>query len=292
MKRRYSIIAVMLVIVMALGLLCSCAGKTDTDTNDSALAANQTADSEVQQSDKSGSETEKEDKTDTAQTDTDTAQSGAESDRTSEAEDSKDSDENIDGDTQPGTENEPGQTTGEEQTEQNQQDVQQPEPSNEPEPESEPEPEPVAEPYSVKTADTVLTVTGAGVSRDYYFTLSEIQSLGGVVEDDYFSRGKEPQTATNHYKCISVSHLLSTVGASGKKVTFTASDGYAVSYSISAVSASYIDETVPGKSLQMILAWQEDYAGCGLRLVMGQNVEGEYNRTNWVRNVIEIEVKA
>lgn len=159
-----------------------------------------------------------------------------------------------------------------------------------------PSPSPSAAlPYSAQSADTVLTVSGDGVDRAYYFTLAELTALReGYVEADYFSRGKEPQEMTSHFKGIRISYLLSSViGVSNaKKVKFLASDGYASSYGISAIGASYIDETDPDKTLAMILAWEEDGAACGLRLVMGQTIEGEYNRTNWVRNVIEIEVSA
>ena len=149
-------------------------------------------------------------------------------------------------------------------------------------------------PYAVKTADTVLTVTGAALTREWYFTLSELQSLGGYVEADYFSRGKDPKELTQTYAGIDVQYLLGTVvGCTDyKKAAFRASDGYSVSYSRGAVGMTYINEMVPDAALRMILAWTEDGSPCGLRLVMGQQTAGEYNRTNWVRNVCEIELKA
>ena len=42
----------------------------------------------------------------------------------------------------------------------------------------------------------------------------------------------------------------------------------------------------------MILAWSQDGETFGaLRLVMGQTIEGEYNRTFWVRDVVELDVQ-
>ena len=60
------------------------------------------------------------------------------------------------------------------------------------------------------------------------------------------------------------------------------------------VSAAYLDETRPGVTLPMIIAWSEDgvaYTGDHpFRLVMGQAVEGDYNRQYWVRIVVSITV--
>ena len=138
-------------------------------------------------------------------------------------------------------------------------------------------------------ADTVLTVSGSALDRDWYFSLSDLQSLGGAYSGSYFSRGKEPQEATTSFSGIMVSYLLdSVIGASYSKATFTASDGYAGSYGPGAVDAWYINEKDPSASLPMILAWGEDGSPCDLRLVMGQQIAGEYNRTYWVRDVITV----
>jgi len=61
------------------------------------------------------------------------------------------------------------------------------------------------------------------------------------------------------------------------------------------VTANYIDETRPGVTLPMIIAYSEDgvpYTGDHpFRLVMGQSVEGDYNRQYWVRIVVAVEVE-
>ena len=164
-----------------------------------------------------------------------------------------------------------------------------------PAPTSAPEPtEAPAEPYSVQTADTVLTVRGDALAREWYFTLAELQSAGGYTAADYFSRGKDPQEATNSFEGIDLQYLLEAViGVSDyKKIAVRASDGYAYGCSRSSVNMTYINEQVEGSTLKMILAWGADGEACPLRLVMGQMTAGEYNRTNWVRSVTEIEVKA
>ncbi len=171
-------------------------------------------------------------------------------------------------------------------------------PSSEPEESQSPAPsEPPLEPsdpYSELTDDTVLTVSGRALDRDYYFTLDELQKIGGYVEEDYFSRSSDPKESTDHFIGISIRYLIENVIgiADYKKASFTSADGYAVSYSKSAINASYIDETDSSKSLQMILAWSENNSPCTLRLVMGQMIEGEYNRMNWVRSVTNIDITA
>lgn len=154
-------------------------------------------------------------------------------------------------------------------------------------------PAPAAAPYSQKTGDTVLTITGNATDRAWYFTLSDIQNLGGTVSDNYFSLGKDPVESTDHYTGISVQYLIEQVmGITNyKKVNFTATDGYSGSYSRSAVNKAYYNELTKSNTLHMILAWDENGAPCTFRLVMGQQVSGEYNRTFWVQNVNSVEVK-
>ncbi|MBR5429666.1 MAG: hypothetical protein IK116_03980 [Firmicutes bacterium] len=161
-----------------------------------------------------------------------------------------------------------------------------------PAPSATPTPAPAPAPYSEQTAGTVLTVCGSALDRNWYFSLSDLQNMGGYYSASYFSRGKEPQEETNSFSGILVSYLLdSVIGASYSKATFTASDGYAGSHSYSAIHAYYVNEQDPSASLPMILAWTQDGNPCGLRLVMGQQIAGEYNRTYWVRDVITIELQ-
>ncbi|MBR6312443.1 MAG: hypothetical protein IKR51_05645, partial [Oscillospiraceae bacterium] len=169
-----------------------------------------------------------------------------------------------------------------------------PTPAPTPEPTPIPTPEPTPEPYSVQTAGTVLTVRGSALEREWYFTLSDLQSMGGTFSGDYFSLGKEPVELTNAFTGVRVSYLIEQVMGvqSYKKATFTASDGYAGSWSRGMINSMLINEKDPSASLPMILAWSEDGAPCSLRLVMGQQLEGEYNRTNFVRGVVTVEVKA
>jgi hypothetical protein len=167
-------------------------------------------------------------------------------------------------------------------------------PASDPTPAPTPDPTPAPDPYSVQTAGTILTVRGSALDREWYFSLSDLQSMGGTFSGDYFSLGKEPVEMTNSFTGIRVSYLLEQImGISTyKKATFTASDGYAGSWSRGMVNSMLMNEKDPSASLPMILAWTEDGAPCSLRLVMGQQLEGEYNRTNWVRSVVTIEVKA
>ncbi|MGE4484612.1 MAG: hypothetical protein AB7C97_05810 [Oscillospiraceae bacterium] len=154
-------------------------------------------------------------------------------------------------------------------------------------------------PYSVKTPDTILEVSGGGAENTCYFTMDDLLAIKeGYFEDDYFSRRTGPEEATNRYGGVLLSYLLENVVGikdGAKKITVTSSDGYGSSTTISAVRASYINEKDPTKTLYMILAWNRDGEALTdsgpLQLVMGQLIEGEYNRQYWVKNVCSIEVK-
>ena len=149
-------------------------------------------------------------------------------------------------------------------------------------------------------ADAIITISGSGVEQEIEFSLADLQGINaGVATADYFYKGKDPEQGTETYTGVLLSYLVDNhirLKPEAKKLTITSADGYAVVYSLSAVRATYIDENVPGKALYMMLAWKcdgtdiESVDGSPLKLIMGQQIAGEYNRTNWVRNVVKIEV--
>jgi DMSO/TMAO reductase YedYZ molybdopterin-dependent catalytic subunit len=159
---------------------------------------------------------------------------------------------------------------------------------------------PAKTPKPTKTASSVPTaahivVTGK-VATTTYFTLKQLKKMR-VFSGDYFSKGKEPEpTATNSFVGVRLTDILKAAGVkeSASKVTILAADDYSASFTMRQVRAEYIDETRPGVTLPMIIAWSEDgtaYTGDHpFRLVMGQAVEGDYNRQYWVRLVISVTV--
>lgn len=150
--------------------------------------------------------------------------------------------------------------------------------------------------YSTLSDNTVLTVTGAGVDRDYYFTLNELKLFtDGYFEGEYFSLAKDPVELTNDFSGIRLSYLLNEVvgiSADATKVKLSnSSDGYSYTPRLSEVSATYKSDIDADAVLYMILAWEEDGSAlAGLRIVRGQIVSGEYNRQCWVNGVNLIEV--
>lgn len=118
-----------------------------------------------------------------------------------------------------------------------------------------------------------------------------------TVSADYFSRGKDPKESTTAFVGVRLIDILNVAGLSSdaKRVTVTAADDYSASFTLRQVQANYIDETRPGVSLPMIIAYSEDgadYTGDHpFRLVMGQSVAGDYNRQYWVRIVVSITVQ-
>jgi DMSO/TMAO reductase YedYZ molybdopterin-dependent catalytic subunit len=155
-------------------------------------------------------------------------------------------------------------------------------------------------PKPTRTASAVpaaahLVVKGK-VARTTYFTLKQLRKLR-AFSGDYFSRGKEPEpTTTNAFTGVRLTDILKAAGVkkTASRVTILAADDYSASFSMRQVSAAYLDETRPGVTLPMIVAWSEDgvaYTGDHpFRLVMGQAVEGDYNRQYWVRLVVTITV--
>ena len=134
------------------------------------------------------------------------------------------------------------------------------------------------------------------VKKTTYFTLKQLKRLR-TFSGDYFSRGKEPEpVATNAFVGVRLTDILKAAGVrkTASRVTILAADDYSASFSMRQVSAAYLDETRPGMTLPMIVAWSEDgvaYSGDHpFRLVMGQAVEGDYNRQYWVRIVVSITV--
>ena len=159
---------------------------------------------------------------------------------------------------------------------------------------------PTPTPKPTRTASAVPTaahlVVKGKVADTAYFTLRQLKKLR-TVSGDYFSRGKEPEpTATNAFVGVRLTDILKAAGVkqTASRVTILAADDYSASFSMRQVGADYLDETRPGVTLPMIIAWSEDgVASTGdhpFRLVMGQAVEGDYNRQYWVRSVISITV--
>ena len=140
-----------------------------------------------------------------------------------------------------------------------------------------------------------LVVKGK-VAKTTYFTLKQLKKMR-TFSGDYFSRGKEPEpVATNAFVGVRLTDILKAAGVkkTASRVTILAADDYSASFSMRQVTAAYLDETRPGVTLPMIIAWSEDgvaYTGDHpFRLVMGQAVEGDYNRQYWVRIVVSITV--
>jgi len=147
---------------------------------------------------------------------------------------------------------------------------------------------------ATEQADSLLHIYGEGVAAERWYSLSQLQQMGGTIEAEYYYRGKDPDRGHSACRGIGLAYLLDQTGLAenARQVKITASDGYGASYTLAAVRKAYLDETDSGKKLYMILAWFKDGQETdSLTLVMGQNVAEEYNRMFWVRDVIEIEVQ-
>jgi hypothetical protein len=149
-----------------------------------------------------------------------------------------------------------------------------------------------------KPKDTVLTIEGSGVDKDYYFTLKQLQNeTEGRVHENYFSLNNYGTRKYFEFEGISLKYILDKMvdlNSSAESVTIKATDGYYREYNLSDVKKNYIDENDSKVKLPMILAWKEEGSNLRgkypLKLVMGQAKEGDINKENWVRNVEVIEI--
>lgn len=155
---------------------------------------------------------------------------------------------------------------------------------------------PTPTPTPSRTVAAPCFTVGGKVARTTTFTVAQLKAMA-TFSGTYFSRGKDPKEATNTFVGVRLIDILKAAGraADAARVTVTAADGYSAGFSLRQVTADYIDETRPGVTLPMIVAYSEDgipYTGAHpFRLVMGQAVEGDYNRQYWVRLVTTITVQ-
>jgi len=146
------------------------------------------------------------------------------------------------------------------------------------------------------TAPSAAHVTvGGKVDATTYLTVAQLKKMRTVTAD-YFSRGHDPDEDTNSFVGVRLSDILDGAGLAkgASRVTITAADAYSATFTLRQVDASYIDETRPGVSLPMIIAYSQDGAALTganpFQLVVGQSVAGDYNRQFWVRSVVSITV--
>jgi len=164
-----------------------------------------------------------------------------------------------------------------------------------PEPTKTRRPTPTPKPTAATVPAAAHFVVQGKIAKKTYFTLKQLEKLR-TFSDDYFSRGKEPPEATTAFVGVRLTDILKAAGLKkdATRVTILAADDYSASFSLRQVQAAYIDETRPGVTLPMIIAYSEDgvaYIGDHpFRLVMGQAVEGDYNRQYWVKIVVSITV--
>jgi hypothetical protein len=169
-----------------------------------------------------------------------------------------------------------------------------PSPTRTRKPKAKPTPKPTKTASAVPSAAHI--VVRGKVTKKKYFTVRQLKKMD-VFSGDYFSRGKEPPELTSSFVGVRLIDLLTAAGINkdATKVDVLAADDHSASFSLRQVKAAWIDETRPGVTLPMIIAWSEDgvaYTGDHpFRLVMGQAVEGDYNRQYWVRTVVSLTVQ-
>lgn len=129
------------------------------------------------------------------------------------------------------------------------------------------------------------------------FTVAQLKKMA-TVSATYFSRGGHPTTEeSTPFVGVRLIDILNAAGlaSDATRVTILAADHYSATFTLQQVKADYIDETRPGVVLPMIIAYSEDgtpYTGAHpFRLVMGEQMAGDYNRMYWVYIVTTITVQ-
>ena len=151
----------------------------------------------------------------------------------------------------------------------------------------------------------ILSITGAKLTAPKHYGLADLQAMKDIIiTDTYYSRGKAKENwaaaSHNQFTGVSLEKLIDDKAGTKEvpsRIKIVAEDGYTLMLSWDEVKASYIDETDPDKQLTTILAWSQDGQlsnfsdGSGLRLIIGQKYQGDYNRQRWVHSVKGIEVQ-
>ena len=129
------------------------------------------------------------------------------------------------------------------------------------------------------------------------FSVAQLKKMA-TVSATYFSRGGHPTTEeSTPFVGVRLIDILNAAGltSDATRVTILAADHYSATFTLQQVKADYIDETRPGVVLPMIIAYSENgtpYTGAHpFRLVMGEQMAGDYNRMYWVYIVTTITVQ-
>ncbi|MEI7885129.1 MAG: FN3 associated domain-containing protein [Clostridia bacterium] len=155
--------------------------------------------------------------------------------------------------------------------------------------------------------DTILTITGDGVSKNLYFSLNDLKNMqDGYLEQCYSSVNNYPTKKFNVAKGVSISYLMeeSNIKKEAKSITVEASDGYkAVFTQDQLLGKRYrFPEVISGSAanpvlVQSVLAWAfgdgQDFSNTkedDLRIVIGQQGINDVNTVSSVRMVSKITI--
>jgi hypothetical protein len=171
--------------------------------------------------------------------------------------------------------------------------------------------EPETSTSSPETADQSITVSGDGIDGNIVYTLEEMRTWDDAVfAGVYSSINNWPTTKFDVGRGITLSAILEHAGVldTAQTVTFTASDGYAVTFTRSQIieAQRYMyphildstGDTSDAEPVPAIVAWQytEDTtdvsaaADCDLTFMFGQENIYEHNKVAFVESLASITV--
>jgi len=165
-----------------------------------------------------------------------------------------------------------------------------------------------AEPYSVQGDDTVLTISGDGVSREMYFTLDDLKQMkAGYAEEVYSTLNNWPTISFTAAKGVDVNYLLKLAGLKpgAKSVRAEAIDGYFADFTVEQLTGPLYryPDIEKGSAAGAVLvkpmvswAFNSDSADLAqardddLRLLLGQNGLNDMNTAAMVKQIAKITV--
>lgn len=168
-------------------------------------------------------------------------------------------------------------------------------------------------PYSDFNKD--ITIRGTGVKKDVTLKVTDIEEmLDFITKDNYYVLNKKNIGETVEFKGIALYDLLretASLQPNAEKVKVTAGDGYVKELSIEdIIKKDYINEKDSSKLLKVLVAYGKNSKplvpsdkdmgydanaknnGGPLQLVMGQKEAGDKNASNFIKDIVQIEVIA
>lgn len=140
---------------------------------------------------------------------------------------------------------------------------------------------------TAETAD--IAFVGDGFVKEGYFTIKGLKNAEGLEKDEFsfFWMNSSGTTGTSVVEGASMKNILKDlmgITDDAKSITFVCRDGYSKTMPLDDMFTKDKDGNRP------VMAWKMDGQKCDLTFVIGQNAADENNKSNWMKDVVKVEV--